>query len=247
MHNAAFHALGLDAVYVAFDVIADALAPAIAGIRALGLAQIAVSIPHKQAVIEYLDEVDDNARRIGAVNTVTARDGRLVGSNTDWIGSNRALEREIELSGKRVVVLGAGGAARAVTFGLLEKGAQVHVANRSIERAERLAKELGAASAGPLESIVDQAYEVLVNTTSVGLRSDESPIPADWVNEGSVVMDAVYDPEETRLLRDARARGATPLGGKWMLVYQAAEQLEMWSGHEAPIDVLCTAFDAAGK
>ncbi|MCP5042765.1 MAG: shikimate dehydrogenase [bacterium] len=247
MHNAAFRALGLDAVYVAFDVAPDALAAAITGIRALGLAQIAVSIPHKESVMAHLDEVDDDARRIGAVNTVTARDGRLVGSNTDWIGSNRALERETGLAGKRAVVLGAGGAARAVVFGLLEAGAEVHVANRTLERAEHLAEDLGAASAGSLDALAQHPHDILINTTSVGLRSDESPVAASALREGTVVMDAVYDPQKTRLLRDAMARGAVALGGKWMLVHQAAEQLRTWTGREAPVDVLAEAFDAAGE
>ena len=115
MHNAAFEALGIDARYLAFDVAPDALTEAVAGIRALGLKQIAVSLPHKVAVMELLDEVDENALRIGAVNTVTLKEGRLLGSNTDWVGSNRALERVTELAGKQVVVIGAGGAAVSYT------------------------------------------------------------------------------------------------------------------------------------
>ena len=242
MHNAAFEALGIDARYLAFDVAPEALADAIAGVRALGLKQLAVSVPHKIAVMELLDEVDDGARRIGAVNTITLRDGRLVGSNTDWIGSNRALERKTQLAGKRAVVLGAGGAARGVVFGLIERGATVHVLNRTVERAESLAKDLGASGAGAMTELAGLDYDVLVNTTSVGLRSDESPVPADHLRKGTVVMDAVYDPEETRLLRDAQARGATVVQGKWMLVYQAAEQLRAWTGREAPIEVLEQAF-----
>lgn len=247
MHNAAFAAAGIDAAYVAFDVPPADLPEAIAGVRALGLAQIAVSIPHKEAVIPLLDEVDDEARRIGAVNTVTRRGERLVGSNTDWIGSNRALERETELSGKRAVVLGAGGAARAVVFGLREQGAEVQVLNRSVDRAERLARDLGAQGAAGIEALAELDYDILVNTTSVGLRSDESPVPAEHLRPGSVVMDAVYDPETTRLLADARERGARPLGGKWMLVYQAAAQFETWTGQPAPVEVFAEAFDAAGR
>ncbi len=247
MHNAAFAALEIDASYLAFDVPPEDLADAIAGVRALGLEQIAVSIPHKEAVMDLVDDVDEHARRIGAVNTVTRRDGRLVGSNTDWLGSNRALERETEIAGKRAVVLGAGGAARAVVFGLLERGAEVHVLNRTVERAERLAKELGASGAAEISALADLDHDILVNTTSVGLREDVSPVPAEMLRPGSVVMDAVYDPEVTRLLRDAANRGARPLGGKWMLVYQAAAQFETWTGREAPIEVLANAFDEAGR
>lgn len=242
MHNAAFRAMGIDAVYLAFDVPPDALGNALAGIRALGLRQVAVSIPHKVAVMEHLDEIDEQARRIGAVNTVTLRDGRLCGSNSDWIGANRALEREIELAGKRAVVLGAGGAARAVVFGLIERGARVQVINRTVERAERLAKDLGAEGAGPLSDLAQLPYEILVNTTSVGLRCDASPVPLEHLRANTVVMDAVYDPEETRLLREARKCGAVPVAGKWMLVYQAAEQLRSWTGREVPVEVLADAF-----
>ena len=242
MHNAAFREMDIDARYVAFDVPPEKLPEAIAGVRALGLKQLAVSVPHKVEVMALLDEVDAGAQQIGAVNTVTLRDGRLVGSNTDWVGSNQALERETTLAGKRAVVLGAGGAARGVVFGLLERGATVHVLNRTVEKAETLVKDLGAESAGTMADLASLDHDLLVNTTSVGLRSEDSPVPAEHLRQGTVVMDAVYDPEETRLLRDARERGATVVHGKWMLIYQAAEQIRTWTGREAPIDTLESAF-----
>lgn len=245
MHNAAYAELGIDAAYLAFDVEPSELGTAMAGIRALGLEQIAVSIPHKVAVMEHLDEIDERARRIGAVNTVTVQNGRLFGSNTDWIGANRALETETELAGKRAVVLGAGGGARAVVYGLIEAGATVHVLNRTVEHAESLAKDLAAQGAGPLASLADLPHDILINTTSVGLRSDASPVPAQHLRADSIVMDIVYDPEKTRLLEDARKCGARPIGGKWMLVYQAAEQLRIWTGRDAPIEVLARAFSAS--
>jgi shikimate dehydrogenase len=244
MHNAAFAALGLDAVYVAFDVRPEALGAALAGARALGIRQLAVSLPHKEAVIPHLDAVEDTARRIGAVNTVTLQDGRLVGANTDWLGAVRALERETALEGRDVVVLGAGGTARAVVWGARARGARVTVLNRTRARAEKLATELDAA-AGALEDLPRLACDVLVNTTSVGLRSDQSPVPAAAIPAQAVVLDAVYDPPRTRLLREAEARGARTVGGKWMLVHQAAEQVRLWSGCDAPIDVMADAFDRA--
>jgi shikimate dehydrogenase len=246
MHNAAFAAAGVDAAYLAFDVHPDRLGDALAGARALGVRQLAVSLPHKQAVLAYLDEVDDCARAIGAVNTVTLRDGRLVGTNTDWLGAVRALERERDLAHAAAVVLGAGGTARALIFGLTERGARVTVLNRTPERAEALAAELGADHAGPLDELSETPHDVLVNTTSVGLRSDDSPVPAEALRSDALVMDVVYDPEETRLLRDARAGGARTIAGKWMLVYQAAEQFRQWTGRDAPLDVMARAFDAAG-
>ncbi len=243
MHNAAYRALGIDAAYLAFDVPPDQLRAAISGIRALGLRQLAVSIPHKVEVMQYLDEIDEQAQRIGAVNTVTLSAGRLLGSNTDWIGSNRALERETSLAGKQAVVLGAGGAARAIVFGLIAQGAKVRVLNRTVARAQSLAEDLSAEGAGSLADLGELAYDVLVNATSIGLRSDTSPVPAEQLRADAVIMDAVYDPEETRLLREARERGAIPIQGKWMLIHQAAEQLRAWTGEEAPIEVLEKAFD----
>jgi shikimate dehydrogenase len=246
MHNAAYEALGLDAVFLAFDVPPPRLAEAVAGARALGVRQLAISIPHKQAVLAQLDAVDETARRIGAVNTLTLSDGRWVGSNTDWLGLARALERETGLAGRRAVVLGAGGTARAATFALRERGAHVSVLNRTVERAEALARELGATAAGTPDALERLDYDVLVNTTSVGLSSEESPVPAAALRRGAVVLDVVYDPPETRLLRDARARGLRCVGGKWMLVEQAVEQIRLWSGKTPPVEVLARAFDQAG-
>ncbi len=247
MHNAAFAALGLDAVYLAFDVAPAALAAAIAGARGLGVRQLAISIPHKEAVIAHLDELDETARQIGAVNTVTLRGDSWVGSNTDWLGAVRAIERATPLDKRDVVVLGAGGAARAVVWGALARGARVSVLNRTPERAAKLARELGVARVGALEELRELPCDVLVNTTSVGLRADASPVDASAIPPAAVVMDAVYDPPRTRLLRDAAARGARTIGGKWMLVYQAAEQLRMWSEREAPIDVMAAAFEQAAS
>lgn len=254
MHNAAYAALALDAAYLAFDVEPDALQAALAGARALGVRQLSVSIPHKVAVMGHIDEVEETARRIGAVNTVVAIDGRLVGSNTDWLGAVRALERETKLDGAQAVVLGAGGTARAVTYGLLSRGARVRVLNRTPEKARRLADELGAEAGGALGDLAGLPCEVLVNTTSVGLGSDESPVESGWIAADAVVMDAVYEPERTRLLRDAQDRGARAVSGRWMLVHQAVAQLDAWAGEgwsdetrERVANVMAGAFATAGK
>lgn len=246
MHNAAFAALDIDAVYLAFDVPPEDLSAAISGVRALGIRQLAISIPHKERVIELLDDVDETARRIGAVNTVTRRGAKLVGSNTDWLGAVRAIEDVTAVAGARAVVLGAGGAARAVVYGLRARGAEVTVLNRNQDRAAQLCADLEVAAYGPISSLENTPHDILVNTTSVGLDGDESPIDPSWICPTAVVMDAVYQPPETRLLRDAAARGARTIPGKWMLVHQAAEQLRDWTGLDAPVEVMAEAFDRAG-
>jgi len=257
MHTAAFAALGLDADYRAFDVPPEEFEAAVTRFREEGLRQLAVSIPHKESMMAFVDELEPVGRAIGAINTVTLDDGRWVGTNTDWIGVLRALERAGPVDGRRAVVLGAGGTARAATYGLRERGCEVFVLNRTVARAEALVAELGATGAGPLDLLPKLSPELLVNTTSVGMNEDRSPIDASWLREGMTVLDAVYAPKRTRLLRDTDAAGATPVGGKWMLVHQGVEQLRRWTAllptppTEADFThataVMAEAFDEAGR
>ena len=257
MHRAAYAALGLNADYAVFDVAPADLAAAMKTFRAKGLRQLAVSIPHKESVLALVDEVDPVARAIGAANTITRNGDRLIATNTDWLGALHALARETPVEGKRAVVLGAGGTARALVYGLRDRGAEVHVLNRTRARAEALVRELGARSAGALEDLEALDAEILVNTTSVGLNEDRSPVPATALRAELVVLDVVYAPERTRLLEDARACGARTIGGKWMLVYQAVEQLRTWTAQlaapptqtalDAVVAVMAEAFDAAGR
>ncbi len=256
LHNAAYRALGLDASFTVFDVESSELVDAIAKFRKQGLRQLAVSIPHKESMLEFVDEVEPVGRAIGAINTVTLVGDRLIGTNTDWIGALRALEREGPVEGQRAVVLGAGGAARGLVYGLCKRGCEVYVLNRTLERAERLVAELGATSAGRLTDLSDLAPTIVVNTTSVGLNEMTSPVAADSLPKDAVVLDAVYSPSRTQLLIDAEARGARVVGGKWMLVYQAVEQLQRWTtlienppseeALEGMIGVMEQAFDAVG-
>ena len=258
MHNAAYRALGLDAIYRAYDVPPAELERAMQTFREQGLRQLSVSIPHKQAMLELVDEVEPVGRAIGAINTVTRRGERLVGTNTDWIGAIRALERERPVAGQRAVVLGAGGTARALVYGLRERGCEVFVLNRTLARAQALVDELGATAAGPLSDLAGLEAQIVVNTTSVGLNdASRSPVEANALPPRGVVLDAVYAPERTRLLRDASARGARTIGGKWMLVYQAVEQLRLWTRDETDppdeaamadvVDAMARAFDEAGR
>jgi shikimate dehydrogenase len=241
MHEAAYDALGMDARYCTFEPAPEELGAAIEGARALGIGGLNVTIPFKRDVLDHV-RPDGLAGRIGAVNTVDLA-GEPTGHNTDAEGAVRALrEHGVGFSG-RAVVVGAGGAGRAVAFGLGEEGMAVHVANRTVERATELAEELRAAgvdaTGGPLEAdavgerIADAS--VLVNATSVGMEEDASPVRADTLHGDLAVLDAVYTPLETRLLREAEAAGARTIDGAWMLLYQGAAALERWTGREAPV------------
>lgn len=257
MHNAAYRALGLDAAYHAWDVTPERLASAVADYRARGVRQLSVSIPHKEAMLALVDEQEPVVRAIGALNTVLREGDRLIGTNTDWIGALAALERAVPVKGQRAVVLGAGGTARAVVYALCQRDCEVFVLNRTPERAARLARALDAQGTHGLEALAELRPSIVVNTTSVGMGEWVSPVAADALHEGMVVLDAVYAPERTRLLAEAEARGATTVGGKWMLVYQAVEQLRRWTQRlphppsaqalAEVVDVMAEAFDRAGR
>jgi shikimate dehydrogenase len=237
MHNSAFAALDLNAVYVPFPV--HDVAAAMTGFRALGVRGVSVTIPHKQAVIPYLDSIEPLAARIGAVNTLDIANGRISGHNTDWLGANRALEEKMALPGKKIVLLGAGGSARAIGFGLLAAGAEIILASRTPERGRELARTLDCPW-HPLAGIGDLAADCLVNATSVGMapHTEASPVPARHLDRFAVVMDIVYAPLQTRLLREAQAAGCQVVNGLAMLLYQGVAQFELWTGRPAPVDIM---------
>jgi shikimate dehydrogenase len=252
MHNAAFREMGIDYVYLAFNVGPERLPAAIEGVRALGMPGINVTIPHKLNVIPLLDGLNPLAEKIGAVNTVVNENGLLTGFNTDASGFLRALvENDIEPEGKSVVVLGAGGAARAVSFALADCGAGPVILNRSsgMERARRLAatvsKTTGIKTGAMelnrenLEKVLEKA-DILVNTTSVGMSPDteNSPVPADLLKPDLIVYDIIYNPVKTRLLRDAEAAGAATISGIDMLVWQGAVAFELWTGKKPPVEIM---------
>jgi len=202
-----------------------------------------VTIPHKEAVIPLLDEIEPLARRIGAVNTIVTRDGRLCGSNTDWSAAVKAIEDALpageSLRGRRVLLVGAGGAARAIAFGLIERGCRVTIANRTKERGVRLAADVGCTCVD-LAAAGSVPYDVLVNGTSVGMHPnvDATPLAQGLLRPGALVFDSVYNPLQTRLLREARGAGCRTVDGLAMFVNQAAQQFELWTGAPAPRELM---------
>ena len=235
MHNRAFAECGLDGVYVPFPV--EDVAGALHGFRALNVRGVSVTIPHKKAVMECVDELDAVAEKIGAVNTLVCEDGNIKGYNTDWIGANRALETKMSLAGKDVIVLGAGGSARAIGFGLVEAGASPMIVCRNEEQGVELGCSLDCPWY-PLTDLNDLQADCLVNATSVGMGklADLSLVDSGKVGDFEVVMDIVYAPLETKLLREARLAGCTTIDGLQMLLLQGVAQFELWAGETAPVE-----------
>jgi shikimate dehydrogenase len=258
--QAALDVLNLELKYEAWPTPPNGLHTRITGLRAPTVLGANVTIPHKEAVLPLLDEVDGLVRRVGAVNTIINHEGRLFGHNTDVEGFLRALgDAGFDPAGAEVVIAGAGGAARAVVVGLADAGARsAAIINRTIGRAERLVSELSSDSAIALTALeataenwanVAARAELLVNCTSLGTagtsEENASPIPADVIRPEMLIYDLVYRPADTRLLRDARERGAITLGGLPMLIYQGAASLKIWTGRDAPVDVMRRAAEGA--
>lgn len=244
MHNAAFRALGLNAVYVAFPV--TDLKQAVAGLRGLNIGGVSVTIPFKEEIIPLLDELDPTAARMGAVNTVVNREGRLVGYNTDWLGAAAALQEQTVITGKHFLILGAGGAARAIAFGIKEAGGRVSLTDIDFSRAETLAAELGAEAWSP-QALSQCPATILINATPVGMapQVDDLPIDPNLLGRYSLVMDIVYRPLQTRLLTEAKARGCKIIDGLQMLLHQGAAQFELWTDRKAPAEIMAQAAYAA--
>jgi len=252
MHNAAFNRLGLDYRYLAFRVRKEELSKAVEGMRALNIRGLNVTIPHKVAVIPLLDKIDPLAEKIGAVNTIVNDDGVLTGYNTDATGFLRALlEQGVDPAGKRTVVLGAGGASRAISFAIAGRGAHLVILNRQLELdwAEELAQRISHTFKREVKalkldepnlSVVLEKADILINTTSVGMTPDisETPVSTGLLKSGLVVFDAVYNPIKTRLLKEAEQAGAQVIGGLDMLAWQGALAFEKWIGQRAPLDLM---------
>ena len=254
--QAALDHYGLDATYLAWEVEPSGIEHFVQGLRNPDILGVNVTVPHKEAVIPHLDEVDDWATSAGAVNTIVNRSGLLTGHNTDGTGFLRALRdvSNFDPSGRRVLVLGAGGAARGVVLALIRHGVgQLTVANRTVAKAERLSQmamdnglDAHAISlGGDALTAAAASADLIVNSTTIGMvhGPDENGVFLTWeqIPSTSLVNDLVYNPLETPLLREAAKAGASTLGGIHMLVYQGAASFEMWTGREAPIGVMLEA------
>ncbi|MBR6994325.1 MAG: shikimate dehydrogenase [Methanobrevibacter sp.] len=248
MHNEAFDELGMDYAYVAFDVNPADLQTAIEGAKSLNIKGFNVTIPHKIEVMQFLNEIDEVAGLIGAVNTIDFKN--IKGYNTDGIGAVRAIEEVTSIKNKNVVVAGAGGASRAISFYLAKYGAEsMAILNRNVEKAQGLAADVSqsgligdikADSISEIRNYLKDA-DILVDTTPIGMHpniSDEPIAFAEDMDEDLVVFDAVYNPNVTVLLKEAIKAGAKPVYGIKMLLYQGAESFKIWTGRDAPVDVM---------
>ena len=237
MHNRAFANRNLNAVYLAFQV--TDLEAAVDGIRALGIKGASITLPHKTAVIPLLDKVDPAAAAIGAVNTIVNHDGTLVGKNSDSSGAIDALRKQTSIKGKSVLIIGAGGAARAIGFGIHNQGGRITVTNRSTQAGESLAGDLGG-SFVPAGELAADGFDILINTTPAGMhpQTDASPIPLGILRSELTVMDIVYNPLKTRLLEAAARKGCKTVDGLAMFVNQGARQFEWWTGESAPVEIM---------
>lgn len=240
MHNTCFQELGIAAFYHAFNVAPNQLQDAIKGMKALGLAGFNVTIPHKIECMNYLDEIDELALKIGAVNTVANKNGKLVGYNTDGLGFVKSLKEltNDSLDNKQILLIGAGGAARSIYMSLASYGVkQVDICNRTVSRAEDIIKDCTYSVSSKVKSL-DEAeillgeYDIIVNTTSIGMypHINEMPISIEQLRKNTIVSDIIYNPLETKLLKEAKTRGAITQNGLGMFVYQGALAFEIWEG-----------------
>jgi shikimate dehydrogenase len=250
MHNAAFKHLKLDFVFLAFRVKAAELENAMRGMRGLGIRGLNITMPHKNEVAKYLDRVDPTVKFLGSVNTILNEDGRLLGFNTDGVGALKALrENGVNPDGKKLLLLGAGGAAKAIAYALAKEVGELCILNRAAEKAKELADALSrtfgkkivgdALSSSAIQRNL-QDSDILINATSIGMHPhiSQSLVAPQWLKSDLCVMDIVYNPVETKLVKDAKAAGAHVVSGVEMLLYQGAASFEIWTGVSAPIEVM---------
>lgn len=237
MHNAAYESLNLNFLYIPFTI--KNCRDAVMGLRALNFRGFTVSMPFKQEVTNYIDDIDITAQKIGAVNTVLHDHNKLTGYNSDWIGATQALKEVADLKGKRVALLGAGGAARAIAYGLNICQAVVTIYNRNEEKGKSLAASFDHEFGGSISDFPKKEYDVLINATSVGFdEPDQTLVDKKALANDKIVMDVVFNRLETRLLKIAKVKHCKVIPGYRMLIHQALFQFKLFTGHEAPFSVM---------
>ena len=245
MHNRMFKEKGVNFIYHPLKLEKNELEEFMDNFRKFDFAGAAVTVPHKVDIIKYLDDVDETAKNIGAVNTIVNNNGRLIGYNTDYFGAIEALKEKTQLSNKKVLVIGAGGAARAVVYGLKKEYAQITIINRTDEKAQKIAEEFNI-KADKLENIkgLIEDNEIVINTTSVGMKPNlnESIIPEEYLEKGKIIMDIVYTPIRTKLIDSAEKSGCITITGDRMLVYQAMRQYELWTKEKPDFEIMESAI-----
>ncbi len=242
LHEAGFNEMGIDASFEAIEVSPDELGdwmrtdfPDYAG--------IAVTIPHKEKIKDFIDQLTPAAKSIGAVNTLYRKDGLVIGTNTDCFGVLKALQSECpELKNKKALILGAGGASRATIFALKQAQSIITCWNRTEKKALKLVDEFEINTVSSLDAIQSEDFDIIINTTSVGLKKWQSPVPANFFSPSNIVFDIVYDPLETKFLSEAEQTGCQTITGDKMLVYQALEQFRIWHGIALEPEIMETAF-----
>lgn len=236
--NALLKYSGLNAVYLAFEIKPEDLENAVRGFKAIGVKGINITVPHKEAIMKYLDEIEETAQEIGAVNTVKFEKGKAIGYNTDWIGFIKALKiLKPKVAGEKILVLGAGGASKAIIYALLHEGAEVFLWNRTKEKALNLVKKFKnrLTAVNRPEEVIDEV-NIIVNTTSVGLKKDDPEIfNYSLITPAHTVIDIIY--KETKLIKKAKEVGAKFQDGLPMLLYQGIESFKIWNGCEVPYSV----------
>ena len=253
MQNAAIEALGLNYAYLPFEVKPGDIGDAVRGIRSLGIAGVNVTVPHKEAVIPFLDELTDEAEKIGAVNTIENRNGRLIGHNTDSLGYVMSLREDagFEPKNKTIIVIGAGGAAMGIITGLLSNDAgEIVIANRTVEKAEKIKANYTKKNkdgniriiTAPLSCLKDpkilSSVDLIINTTSMGLEGMAPDVDFTSTRPQVLISDISYKPAVTKFLKNAQDADRRTIGGLGMLVYQGALSFETWTSHKAPVDVM---------
>ena len=252
MHNAGLKFLDIPYVFLSFEPDEKDLEGVFAGMRALGIKFFSVTKPFKQAVMPFLDAIDPTAKTIGAVNTVLNEDGKLTGYNSDWIGAADAIEEVAPLAGKKVLLIGSGGAARAAAYACKERGAEVFVYNRTKEKAAALAREFKLAGFGGMDELIkERNWHIIINTTSVGMKGagaeETSPVPDELLGQAApgnpgIILDAVIFPRETVLLKKAKDIGLTCIPGARMMLLQSLFQFRLYTGKEPPRDIMWEAL-----